>query len=149
MSAPRRVTSPWVRPALLVLAVPQAAAGALAVLAPRTFYEDFPAPGRHWVSGLGPFNEHLVTDVGAGLFALAVLVGMAALVLDRMLLMGALAAWLAFYVPHLAFHLRTTAFFGAADNAGIIASLGVPVIVAAAVVVHLVRHPGGRPREGA
>lgn len=150
MNSDRRVRGRWVRPALLALAVPQAATGALALFAPRVFYDGFPTPGRHWIATLGPYNEHLVTDVGAGLFALAGLLAMAALLLDRLLLMGALTAWLLFYVPHLAFHVRTTAFFGAGDNVGIIASLGLPLLVAAAVLVHVVRRPGAtRPREGA
>jgi hypothetical protein len=34
--------------------------------APQSFYSDFPGFGRHWVSPDGPYNEHLLRDVGQG-----------------------------------------------------------------------------------
>ncbi len=34
--------------------------------APKSFYSDFPGFGRHWVSPDGPYNEHLLRDVGLG-----------------------------------------------------------------------------------
>lgn len=34
--------------------------------APRSFFADFPGFGRHWVSPDGPYNEHLLRDVGQG-----------------------------------------------------------------------------------
>jgi hypothetical protein len=39
-------------------------------LAPESFYEDFPGFGRHWVSPDGPYNEHLMRDVGQGNLAI-------------------------------------------------------------------------------
>ena len=33
---------------------------------PASFYADFPGMGHHWVSPDGPFNEHLLRDVGLG-----------------------------------------------------------------------------------
>ena len=39
-------------------------------LAPGSFYEDFPGFGRHWVSPDGPYNEHLMRDVGQGNLAI-------------------------------------------------------------------------------
>lgn len=144
MSAGRRITARWVRPALLVIALPQAVTGVFALLAPAAFYAGFPAPGRHWVSALGPYNEHLVTDVGASLVALGVLVSFAAVLLDRLLIQGALMAWLIFSVAHLSFHLGATGPFGTADNVGIVVTLVLPVGIAAAVLVHTVRRPGAR-----
>lgn len=146
MNAGRRVSARWVRPALLVVAVPQVATGVFALLAPAAWYADFPAPGRRWVSALGPYNEHLATDVGAALLALGVLVAFAAVLLDRLLLQGALMAWLIFSVAHLSFHIGSTGPFGTADNVGVIVSLVLPVAVAAAVLAHTVRRPG--PRSG-
>ena len=55
----------WLRGGLLVLAVSALTVGLWALLVPRSFYDDFPLPGRAWVSTLGPYNEHLVRDVGA------------------------------------------------------------------------------------
>ena len=35
-----------------------------ASLAPRSFYDSFPGLNRMWVGGDGPYNEHLVRDIG-------------------------------------------------------------------------------------
>jgi hypothetical protein len=56
----------------LVLALFAASVGVWAQFAPHSFYTSFPLPGRHWVSALGPYNEHMTRDAG-GLF-LAMLV---------------------------------------------------------------------------
>jgi hypothetical protein len=52
--------------------------GSWALLAPRSFYDDFPGLGRSWIAVDGPFNEHLIRDVGALNLALLVLVVAAA-----------------------------------------------------------------------
>jgi hypothetical protein len=52
------------RTALVVLALSAAFTGLPAALAPRTFFDDFPFLSA-WVELLPPYNEHLVTDVGA------------------------------------------------------------------------------------
>ena len=61
------------RGGLLFLAVTPLVGGLWALFAPRAFYEDFPLPGRNWVSTLGSYNEHLIRDYGALNLALAVL----------------------------------------------------------------------------
>lgn len=43
----------------VVSAVAAAGIGAWAASAPRSFYRSFPGFGRHWISALGPYNEHL------------------------------------------------------------------------------------------
>ena len=57
---------------LLALGIPQALIGLWALASPRTFYDDFPAGTDGWVHVLGPFDEHLVTDVGSLFIALGV-----------------------------------------------------------------------------
>jgi hypothetical protein len=37
---------------------------------PSSFYTDFPGMGHHWVSPDGPYNEHLLRDVGLGNLAI-------------------------------------------------------------------------------
>jgi hypothetical protein len=37
---------------------------------PASFYSDFPGLGHHWVSPDGPYNEHLLRDVGLGNLAI-------------------------------------------------------------------------------
>ncbi|MFW3168862.1 hypothetical protein [Geodermatophilus sp. CPCC 206100] len=49
------------------------AAGAWQMFAPASFYRDFPGFGRHWVSVDGPYNEHLLRDVGQGNLAFGVI----------------------------------------------------------------------------
>jgi hypothetical protein len=44
---------------------------------PASFYADFPGWGHHWVSPDGPYNEHLMRDVGLGSLALATVASVA------------------------------------------------------------------------
>ncbi len=46
--------------------------GGWQLLAPESFWTDFPGLGRHWVSGDGAYNEHLLRDVGQGNVAIGV-----------------------------------------------------------------------------
>jgi alkylhydroperoxidase family enzyme len=93
-----------VRGLLLALGVPQALIGLWALFGPRSFYDDFPAGTDGWVNQLGPFDEHLVTDVGSLFVALGVLLVLAAVSLRRRFVAGAAIAWLIFAVPHFAWH---------------------------------------------
>ncbi len=73
-------------------------------LAPRSFYTDFPGLGHRWVSPDGPYNEHLLRDVGQGNLAVAV-VALVALLAGS--LWAARATGLAAIVanlPHQAYH---------------------------------------------
>lgn len=79
--------------------------GAWAYFASRSFYDDFPVEGVGWVSALGPFNDHLTTDVGAallGMGAVAVAVGRAG---TAPAIRAVTAAFAIFGAAHLAFHL--------------------------------------------
>jgi hypothetical protein len=67
------------RVGMALLAVSPLGVGVWALFAPRSFFQDFPAAGRHWVSALGPYNEHLMRDVGALNLALLVLLPLALL----------------------------------------------------------------------
>ncbi len=81
--------------------------GGWQALAPASFYEDFPGSGRHWVSVDGPYNEHLLRDVGQGNLALGV-VALVALLTGGVWLARAtgLAALVAF-LPHQLYHQLT------------------------------------------
>lgn len=102
------------RAALVLLAVQAVAIGALAWLAPRAFYDDFPFVA-HWVDRLPPYNEHLVTDVGAFYLGFGVLLGWAAWTVQRELVRAACAAWIVFSVLHFAFHATHLERFGTGD----------------------------------
>jgi len=93
-----------VRTALALLAVSAAFVGCWALLAPASFYSSFPGLGFRWVADAGPYDEHLVRDVGALYLALLTitLVSLIHPSAARPWVTG--AAWLVFGVPHLAFH---------------------------------------------
>ena len=105
-----------VRAGLLALAVPIVLVGGWALLAPHGWYATFPGGGRHWVSALGPYDEHLVRDFGGTYLGLGLLLGAAALLLDRLVVQVALATSLVFQVPHLIFHLGETGPLSTGDN---------------------------------
>lgn len=120
--------------------------GLWAGLAPRAFYDDFPGLGRVWVAVDGPYNEHLVRDVGWLNLALAAATIWAAVTLVRALVVGVLVAWLVTSLPHLAYHLGTLAPLDAVDRVGEVASLAlVPLVAAVLLVVALRVAPGTAP----
>jgi hypothetical protein len=107
MSSDDRVTRHRgaIRFLLLALGIPQALIGLWALVSPGSFYDDFPAGKSGWVEVLGPFDEHLVTDVGALFVALGFLLAFAAVRLRRETVLVAAIAWLIFAVPHFVWHL--------------------------------------------
>lgn len=107
-----------------VLAAVAAVVGVWAAAFPESFYADFPAPGRNWVSALGPYHEHLTRDVGAlylGLLVVSVWTW-------RRPTPGALqmtgGAWSIFNAEHLLWHSLHLAVFPPLDKIGNLAALG-------------------------
>ncbi len=80
--------------------------GLWAAFAPRAFYDDFPGGGRVWVAVDGPYNEHLVRDVGELNLALAVITIWALVSLRREAVIVASLAWVVYSLPHLVYHAR-------------------------------------------
>jgi hypothetical protein len=102
---------------------------------PRSFYDSFPGLGRTWVSIDGPYNEHLVRDVGAFYLALA-LVGVLALMWrERHVTLLVAAAWAMFSGPHLAYHLVHVDELESLDAVGQSASLAVTLLLAVYLLV--------------
>jgi hypothetical protein len=77
-----------VRAILLTASLSNGVIGVWATLSPRGWYDDFPGFGKHWVSVEGPYNEHLVRDIGAWSLALTVLTLVAAWALERRFLIA-------------------------------------------------------------
>jgi hypothetical protein len=131
--------SPALRlPARIVLgylALSGALVGLWAGLAPRSFYDDFPGLGRVWVAVDGPYNEHLVRDVGWLNLALMVATIWAAVTLARALVVGVLAAWLVTGVPHLVYHVANLGGLGTGDRFGELASLALAPVLAGVLLV--------------
>lgn len=124
-----------VRLILAVLAATSAVVGFWAGLAPRSFYDDFPGGGRQWVAVDGPFNEHLVRDVGTLNLALALVAAAAAMTLVPALVRVSAAALLVNAVPHLGYHLQHLELYSVADQVANLVSLGLAVALPLVVLV--------------
>jgi hypothetical protein len=118
-----------IRGGLLSLGLPLVAVGAWALLAPHSFFYNFPTSSRHWVSALGPYDEHLVRDFGSLYLALGGLSVWAGVVLSRLLVRVALVLGLVYAVPHLIFHASETGSLSTGDNVINISLLALVVIV--------------------
>ena len=125
----------WIRGALAFLSLGELAVGIWALFLPRSFYEDFPSSGREWVSTLGPYDEHLVRDVGEFNLAFGVLLALAAILADRRLVQVSLLAYLVYAVPHFVFHLTQIGTFSMADNLAQLVSLGLQVVISVAILL--------------
>lgn len=120
---------------LFALGIPQALIGLWALLWPSSFYDDFPAGTDGWVNVLGPFDEHLVTDVGALFVALGFLLAFAAVSLRRGTVIAAAVAWLLFAVPHFLWHVLNLGPYGTADAIGNTVTLAWTVVGGVLVLV--------------
>jgi len=125
-----------VRAALIPLVLTGLVVGVWAAFAPRSFYDDFPGAGRVWVAVDGPYNEHLVRDVGALNLALALVAVVAAVTLARAAVLAAAGAWIVYSLPHLVYHLRHLDLYDTGDKVANVTALAgalvLPVIVLAA-----------------
>jgi hypothetical protein len=129
-----------VRVALAILALVSAELGFWAAFSPRSFFDDYPGLGRHWVRVYGPYNEHLVRDFGALNLALAVVTVVALITLGRPLVIAVAIAWLAWGVPHLVYHLRHLDMLSTGDKvANVVGLVAVPVLAVVVLVLMLPR----------
>jgi hypothetical protein len=128
-----------VRVGCAALAVSSAVIGVWAAFFPHAFYAHFPGGGHAWVAVDGPFNEHLVRDVGQLNLGFAFLLG--AVALSRRPAPGlarlALGAYLIPAVLHLVYHASHLDLYSTGDAAGNMVSLGLAVVVPAALLILL------------
>jgi hypothetical protein len=118
-----------------ILALTAVDVGAWAEFAPKSFYDSYPGFGRHWVSTSGPYDEHLVRDVG-GLYLALLAISVWAVVRPRaetFALVG--AGWLVFSIPHFVFHLSHLDEFDTFDKLGNVIGLGGTIVLAALLVL--------------
>ncbi len=113
------------RAGLLALSVIQVVIGIWALLFPRSFYDDFPAPGHSWVALLPPFNEHLVRDVGGAYLAFAFIIAVSAITMHNSLIRTVLIGYEFVAVPHFVFHTAHLDGFGIVDAVGQTISLAI------------------------
>lgn len=108
--------------------------GVWAAAIPERFYTSFPGFGLHWIDVDGPYDEHLVRDVG-GLY-----LGLAAAALAALLSREAAAArvvgvaWAVFGVLHLGYHVRHLDG-SAVDRVGNVVTLGASAVIGLALLL--------------
>ncbi len=125
----------WLRIALGYLALVSLEIGLWAQFAPRSFYDHFPGLGRAWVSVDGPYNEHLVRDVGGLNLGLAAVLIIAIVTLSRPTIIAAAAASLLYGIPHLTYHIFNTDGLASGDIAASLGGLALFAVVPIAVIV--------------
>lgn len=87
------------RAGLSFLAALQMLVGIWTLFFPSSFYNDVPT-----VDWTPPYSEHLFRDFGSTTLGIGIVLIAAAIWLERRLVLVALLAYLAYSVPHLAFH---------------------------------------------
>ncbi len=113
-----------------VLAAATAVVGVWALALPASFYADFPFD-RAWVALDGPYNEHLVRDVGALNLALALVLVWAWRSATAARVRLAAAATLVYAVPHFGYHAAHLGPFTLGDAIAQMATLAVTVLAPA------------------
>ena len=113
---------------------------------PQAFYDAFPGLGRIWIAVDGPFNEHLIRDVGALYLALAAasIAATFSRTPDAGRVIG--VAWTVFGIPHLIYHATGFAGMAPVDVIGNIVSLGASLGLG--IVLMLPDPRGARPDPG-
>ena len=136
MNGDRLRSGPLTRALLVVLGVFFGLVpGIWAAVLPESFYGDFPAVRPPWVAVDGPYNEHLIRDVGAMFLALAVIAVVAAVTGSSAQARLAGLAWLMFSVIHFAYHVTHLHVYEALDQwLNVIGQLAT-ILVAAAVLL--------------
>ena len=116
---------------LLITSAIGAVVGIWAAALPTEFYDSFPGLGLGpWVGVDGPYNEHLIRDVGALYLALAAAGIYAACTTGIHAGRAVGIAWIVFSVPHLAYHLQHTEGFDGLNLAVEVVSLSSTIVLA-------------------
>ncbi|MFJ4223394.1 hypothetical protein [Microbacterium sp. NPDC089695] len=120
--------------------------GGWAYLAAQSFYDSFPGVLGSWVSVDGPFNEHLIRDVGAMYLALAA-ASIGGLIRRSAAVFRVLGlAWTVFGGLHFAYHAMHLAHMDPESAIGEMVALGVSL--ALGIVLLIPERTGGAPTSG-
>lgn len=122
------------RVALIVVAGGSLVVGIWAQGFPRSFYDDFPGMGRVWVAVDGPYNEHLVRDVGGLNLGLAFVAILALVTASTLLARAAGGAALLYGLPHLLYHATHLDDYDSGDKVAMIGSLAMAALAALVAV---------------
>ncbi|MFY1616115.1 hypothetical protein [Micromonospora sp. WMMD736] len=140
VEAPHERPTRWIRIGSAVLAAQMLALGVPASVTPRWFFDWFPF-GAGWVAAGGPYNAHLLSDLGYAYLALAVVLGWAAARPVRELSLTAAVASVVANTPHLLFHLAHAGALPTVDSVAENALLALTVVVGLAVLFAAYRLP--------
>jgi hypothetical protein len=132
VTAPRHLPT---RIGLAYLAVGGLWLGVWATFAPQSFYDDFPGFGHHWVAIDGPYNQHLISDVGGLNLAVGIITVVAAVKLTPAFVRAVCVGWLVYSVPHLLYHATHLHGFEPSDQVLTMVSLSANVVVPLAVLI--------------
>ena len=112
---------------LILLALPQVLIGVWGLVDPAGWFSTFPGFGREWLPAFGPFDEHLARDTASAFLGIGVLLLLAAVWLDRRVVLAAGVVYLVYQVPHFVFHLVDDGNLATGDYVvnGILLGLGV------------------------
>jgi 2-alkyl-3-oxoalkanoate reductase len=132
--APTTRVPATVRLGLWVMALLSLLAGIQQQFTPRSFFDDFPGFGMHWVAVDGPYNEHLLRDLGSANLALAVVILFAIARPTAELVRAVAGAMLVAGVPHFIYHaahldVLPTTFDRAMQTAALALTLAIPMLV--------------------
>lgn len=124
------------RISLAFMGVTSAYAGVFAYFATESFHADFPGLGLRWLPQLGPYNEHLIKDVGAFYLAITVLSFVAlANVRKPGVVPMAGATLLVFNVLHFVYHLTMLHMYEPRDQWLNAVLLGLLVVLSIILVI--------------
>jgi hypothetical protein len=119
---------------LLLVAFGQLGATVQALVAPKSFYEDFPL-GRGWVEAYPSYNDHLIYDYGAYTLGAVVALVVAAIWLDRRVVQVVTIGWLVSATIHFVNHVLTVDRYGTGDAIANLAGLFLFVAVPGALLI--------------
>jgi hypothetical protein len=121
--------------------------GGWAYFAARSFYDSFPGVLGSWVSVDGPFNEHLIRDVGAMYLALGA-ASIGGLVWRHPIVSRVLGlAWTVFGTLHFAYHALHLAHMPLESAIGEMVALGISLLLGVVLLIPA-RDPAGPSAPG-
>lgn len=117
------------RAGLALLTTTQVVVGIWALLLPERFFALA-------VVGMGmAYNEHLMRDYGAMTLASAVVLGAAAIRMERLIVRTALVMYLVWAIPHFFIHVTMLDHLPAATGVLLLILLGAAIVIPAALLV--------------
>ena len=122
--------------------------GLWALFNPTSFYGSFPL-GRGWVEALPAYNEHLMRDFGGLTLATALVLLVAAVTLERRLVLTAICAYLLFALPHMVWHMFNLDAYGTGDAIANVITIAATVLLPLWLLYRMWSTPAASPAVAA